>query len=55
MTSNNKSSMLLTEKEKNLMESIRALPYGQTHLIVFNENHIPVRIEIEQIKESVKL
>ena len=45
----------LTEKEENLINEIRKLPYGQTHLIVFNEANKPVRIEIEKVKESVKL
>ncbi len=45
----------LTEKEKSLIEKVRALPYGQTHLIVFNERGQPTRIEIEKVKESVKL
>ena len=47
--------MELTEKEKKLIYEIRKLPYGQTHLIVFNENSQPVRIEVEKVKESVKL
>jgi len=45
----------VTEKEKKLIEEIRKLPYGQTHLIVFNEKNQPLRIEIEKVKESVKL
>ena len=47
--------MELTEREKKLIGEIRALPYGQTHLIVWNEKGQPVRIEVEKIKESVKL
>ncbi len=47
--------MELTEKERKLIEEIRKLPYGQTHVVVYNENGQPSRIEIEKIKESVKL
>jgi len=50
-----KNDISLTDKEKKLIEHIRLLPYGQTHFITWNENHIPVRIEIEKVKESVKL
>jgi len=48
-------ALILTEKEENLIIEVRQLPYGQVHLIVFVENTKPVRIEIEKIKESVKL
>ena len=41
----------LTEKEKKLIEILRAIPYGKVE--VFMENAQPVRIE--QIKQSVKL
>jgi len=48
-------TMELSDTEKKLIEKIRSLPYGQTHLIVWNERDQPVRIEIERVKESIKL
>jgi len=47
--------MELTDKERKLIDEIRNLPYGQTHIIVWNEKGQPVRIELEKVKESRKL
>mgnify|MGYP001581960178 CR=1 len=43
--------ILLTEKEKKLIEILRTVSYGQ--VVIHLEKGEPVRIE--QIKESVKL
>ena len=47
--------MELTEKERKLIEQVRSLPYGQTHLTIWNEKGQPVRIVLEKVEESVKL
>lgn len=44
-----------TDKEVRLIEEIRKLPFGETHLIIFNVENEPIRIEIEKTKESKKL
>ena len=43
--------IIVSGKERNLLEALRAIPYGE--VIIFMQDSQPVRIE--QIKESVKL
>ncbi|MCD1146808.1 DUF2292 domain-containing protein [Peptoniphilus sp. KCTC 25270] len=43
--------MEVSEKEKNLIENLRCLPFGEIKIIV--QNNEPIRIE--EIKKSIKL
>ena len=45
------SDMVVSEKERNLIELLRDIRYGQ--VVVYLEESQPVRIE--QIKKSIKL
>ena len=45
----------LTQKEKNLIELLRKLPFGQTQLTIFNEENQPIRIVVKEMKKSIKL
>lgn len=46
-----KYDIILSEKERNLIEALRAIPYGE--VIIFIQDSQPVRIE--RVKESIKL
>lgn len=52
MTTTEKSAPLsLTDKEKNLIELLRTVPFGEVH--VYMADGQPVRVE--EIKKSIKL
>ena len=51
MNSNSANGMKLTEKEKKLLEMIRALKFGEMRIII--QDSEPVRVE--EIKNSIKL
>lgn len=46
-----KCDIIVSEKERNLIEELRAIPYGE--VTIFIQDNQPVRIE--KTKESIKL
>jgi len=56
---NGDKELKLSEKEQNLTREIvsrlRQIPYGELTFTVFQQNKEPVRVEIKEGKESIKL
>jgi len=57
--SNGDKELRLSEKEQNLTREIvsrlREISYGELTFTVFQQNKEPVRVEIKEGKESIKL
>ena len=49
------SERKVTDKEFHLIEELRKLPYGETHIIIFNEASQPVRMKIQERDRNILL
>lgn len=49
------SDLMVSNRERKLIERLRRLEFGQHDWLIFMENREPVRIEQRQGAESIKL
>ncbi len=55
MTETKLSDMLVSDKERNLIERMRRLEFGRHDWVIFMEYREPVRIEQREGTKSIKL
>ncbi len=45
----------ITDKEWHLIEEVRKLPFGEMHIVIYNENNQPVRIRVIEKDRNILL